>query len=119
MVRMTVPGTALLFSLALASLSAAAQPSPDHAAAEREYLRGTVLEAQRSLDEAARAYQQAIHFDPALAIAHDRLGFVYGLQGRTADAVGEFERACAIDPAMFDAHYHLGATLWWTGQSAR
>ena len=31
--------------------------------------------------------------EPGLAVALDRLGFVYGLQGRTADAIAQFERA--------------------------
>src|ERR687892_2732631 len=85
--------------------------------ARRYYLAGTEHEAKRELDRAAQAYQEAIRLDPKLAIAHDRLGFVYGLQGRTADAIAQFERARAADPALFDAHYHLGATLWWTGQT--
>ena len=56
---------------------------------------------------------------PRLAVALDRLGFVYGLQGRTAHAIAEFERAREGDPALFDAFYHLGATLWWTGDAER
>src|SRR5262245_24375951 len=87
--------------------------------AHRAFVRGTELESQQKLDEAAQAYQQAIQLDPQLAVAHDRLGFVYGLRGRTADAVAQFERARAADPNLFDAQYHLGATLWWTGEHER
>src|SRR5262245_52057324 len=111
MVRLTV---VLALNLALASVGHAQTDAA--AAARREYARGTTLEAQQNLDEAARAYEHAIQLDPRLAIAHDRLGFVHGLKGRPADAIAEFQRACAIDPALFDAQYHLGATLWWTGQ---
>ena len=118
MVRSLLPGAALLLNLALAPVSSAAQ-TPDRAAAQREYIHGTELEARKQLDEAALAYQQAIRTDPHLAVAHDRLGFVYGLQGRTADAVAQFERARQIDPGLFDAQYHLGATLWWTGEPDR
>ena len=82
--------------------------------AYRHYKLGTEHETRRDLDAAARAYSEAIRLDPRLAVAHDRLGFVYGLQGRTADAIAEFERARECDPTLFDAHYHLGATLWWT-----
>ena len=87
--------------------------------AHRHYLLGTAAETRRDLDAAARAYSEAIRLDPRMAVAHDRLGFVYGLQGRTADAIAEFERARECDPKLFDAQYHLGATLWWTGDNAR
>ena len=68
------------------------------AEARRHYLLGTESEARRDLDAAARAYTEAIRVDPRMAVAHDRLGFVYGLQGRTADAIAEFERARECDP---------------------
>src|SRR5688572_29657576 len=87
--------------------------------ARRHFTRGTQHEQRRELDEAARAYQEAVRLDPRFAVAHDRLGFVYGLQGRTADAIAQFELAREADPDLFDAQYHLGATLWWTGETER
>src|SRR5215470_6316909 len=107
---------AVVLALTLAPARVAHGQADAMAEARREYARGTTLEAQQHLDEAARAYAHAIELDPRLAVAHDRLGFVHGLQGRTADAIAGFERARALDPKLFDAQYHLGATLWWTGQ---
>src|SRR5215207_5078866 len=75
--------------------------------ARRHYVLGTQHESRRELEPAAREYGAAIRLDPCLAVAHDRLGFVHGLQGRTADAIAEFERARECDPRLFDAHYHL------------
>src|SRR5262245_23475159 len=115
-----MPGLAAVLALTLALANVAQTPSADAATeAHRQYLRGVEYEARRDLDQAVRSYQEALRLDPHLAAAHDRLGFVYGLSGRTADALAEFERARTIDPAFFDAQYHLGATLWWTGDGER
>src|SRR5262245_58428878 len=80
--------------------------------------RGQTLEQEGKLDEASSAYEDALKLAPRMAVAHDRLGFVRGRQGRTAEALDAFRRAAALDPALFDAHYHLGATLWWTKDPA-
>jgi tetratricopeptide (TPR) repeat protein len=111
-------------ALAAALILALPAPSPAQGpesvdTARRHYLAGVQHEARRELDAAQRAYEEAVRHDPSLAVARDRLGFVYGLQGRTTAAIAEFERATKSDPRLFDAFYHLGATLWWTGDAAR
>src|SRR5688572_30044749 len=111
------PVTAILTLALCGTAQAQGKASADEA--HRQFVLGTRLEAQRQLEKAARAYEEAIHLDPRMAAAHDRLGFVYGLLGRTAEAVARFELAREIDPDLFDAHYHLGATLWWTGENER
>src|SRR5262245_35748702 len=77
------------------------------------------LAARNQLDAAKGKCQQALELDPNSATAHDLLGFVLGLQGRTSDAIAEFDRAVTLQPKLFDAQYHLGATLWWTRQLDR
>src|SRR3954468_7488525 len=72
------------------------------------------LIAAGRLDEARGALEKMIAANPSSAPAHDRLGFVLGKQGATAEAIGEFRTAVSLDPKLADAQYHLGATLWWT-----
>src|SRR5678815_1318494 len=74
---------------------ATAQTTPTSAqgtaSARAHYSRGTALEAQHDLAGAEAEYRAALETDPAMAGAHDRLGFVLGKLGRTADAIAEFE----------------------------
>src|SRR5262245_11934344 len=98
-------GSAVIVALLICVLPCASVASvpqtaraPDRASARAHYLRGTTLEQQHDLAGAAVEYQAALERDPAMAVAHDRLGFVLGLQGRTADAIAEFERAVALQP---------------------
>src|SRR3954465_1572001 len=65
----------------------AAPATTGRAAARIEYGRGTALEAKSELDAAEKAYRAAIEKDPAMAAAHDRLGFVLGKLGRTDEAI--------------------------------
>ena len=51
--------------------------------AEAHYVLGAVREEQKDLNAAERAYRSALRYDPDLAEAHDRLGFVLGRLGRT------------------------------------
>ena len=98
---------ALLFALPAVGSLAAETP-------QALYARAAQLEQAGRLDDAAAAYESAIRGAPRLAEAHDRLAFVRGRQGRTAEAIEGFRKAIALRPDLFDAHYHLGATLWWT-----
>ena len=49
--------------------------------ARHHYRAGLQYETQRDLDAARRSYEEAVRQDPTFALAIDRLGFVYGLQG--------------------------------------
>ena len=70
----------------------------DPNSATAQYVLGTLLEKRQDLHGAETAYRAALTRDARLAKAHDRLGFVLGLQGSTADAIEEFQRAVALDP---------------------
>ncbi|HMD34430.1 MAG TPA: tetratricopeptide repeat protein, partial [Vicinamibacterales bacterium] len=86
----------LLLLLALLVAPAGAQ---SHAGTPRaHYLLGRELERQQNLDAAAAEYRAALERAPNLAAAHDRLGFLLGLQGHTAEAIAEFEKAVALQP---------------------
>src|SRR5262249_57032222 len=101
--------TAAVFGICLTAETAAAQAGAPPA--NPHYLRGLEYERQRNLEAAAVEYRAAIAGAPGLAEAHDRLGFVLGLQGHTAEAIAEFEQAIALQPSSFDARYHPRATL--------
>ena len=100
----------------LATMFALAQGPPLSSApsAEALYQQGLAAERKNDLPAARAAYEDAVRQNPKLAAAHDRLGFVLGRLGRTADALAAFERAVQLQPDLFDAQYHLGATRWWT-----
>ena len=86
----------------------------DAASAEAHFLMGLLCERLKDFTAAATAYATAIGYAPRMAQARDRLGFVLGQQGKTAEALRQFEEAIHVDPTLFDAQYHLGATRWWT-----
>src|SRR4051812_17104042 len=116
------PGGALRAALFLIGAAVAVFFPPSRAsapaAAETQSLLITADRpvASKQLDEARTAIERVLAADPGSAAAHDRLGYVLGLQGRTEDAIAEFERAVALQPNLADAQYHLGATRWWTKQ---
>lgn len=111
-------GVVAALILAVPVLSAAQTDAPSDDA-RRHYREGLQHETRRDLDAARRSYEESVRQDPTFALALDRLGFVYGLQGNTARAIAEFERATKADPTLFDAFYHLGATQWWAGDAER
>src|SRR5688500_7644331 len=59
--------------------------SRDPASADAQFLLGVVHERRKDFSAAARLYTAAIGAAPRMAEAHDRLGFVLGQQGQTAD----------------------------------
>jgi alpha,alpha-trehalase len=99
--------------------SRGATPAAVMAKARAELEAGLAFEQRNQLQEAAQAYERALALAPAMAQAHDRLGFVLGRQGNTAGALEHFARAVELDAGLFDAQYHLGATSWWTKDYAR
>src|SRR5829696_434662 len=68
----------------LCLVSTHAQEASDAEVARAHYRRGALLEQRHDLTGAAAAYRAAIERDGTMATAYDRLGFVLGLQGRTA-----------------------------------
>src|SRR5438045_1072975 len=121
--RLTACAAAALGAALLGPAVAAGQaqrPRPPRAPTSAALVaEGRVLLGSKDLDAAKTKFEQALERDPRSASAHDLLGFVLGLQGRTAEAIAEFERAVAIEPSLFEAQYHLGATLWWTKETGR
>ena len=85
-----------MWAILLTALVALQPAAPATSPAGAAYRQGVAAEAKNDLAAALAAYDQAIADEPSMAIAHDRLGFVLGRLGRTADAIGAFERAVAL-----------------------
>jgi tetratricopeptide (TPR) repeat protein len=77
---------------------------------------GVVLEREGLVDEAVRAYRQAIALDPKLASAHFNLGAALGRRNELAEAERRLRRALDLQP---DARTYtaLGVVTWQRGRA--
>jgi tetratricopeptide (TPR) repeat protein len=73
--------------------------------------RGNSLLAQDKLEEALRAYQQAIAARPDAAPPHVNAGYVLRQLGRLAEAKSALQTATQLDNHSLDAHFLLGSAL--------
>ena len=65
-----------------------------------------------NVDEAVKAYNQAIALDPPGAAGYQfNIGAVYTNAGRADDALKAFQAAVAADPTKAEAYYQIGVTL--------
>lgn len=68
-----------------------------------------LYEATQDQDTALAALETLVHRDPEHAVAHYRLGHLYGLLGRP-DALRELQRAVTLAPSLAEAQYDLAVT---------
>ena len=78
-------------------------------------LRAEQLAGEGQIEEAIKAYQQAISINPQFAAAHHNLGVLLRRQGLLNEAIESYTRATAIQPDYVDAHYNLGNALLGLG----
>jgi len=71
-------------------------------------IRGDLLKGFGCFDEANRAYEKAIEFNPNNALAHNNLGTDYYSKGMYDEAILAYKKAVAINPNCANAHYNLG-----------
>ncbi|MFN8059620.1 MAG: tetratricopeptide repeat protein [Vicinamibacterales bacterium] len=85
-----------------------AQATTAAADAYLAYLRGRRLEGQGQLEEAERAYREAIRLDPTAAEPHASLANVLLKRDKAEDASAEARAALEREPENGDAHWVLG-----------
>jgi tetratricopeptide (TPR) repeat protein/2-polyprenyl-3-methyl-5-hydroxy-6-metoxy-1,4-benzoquinol methylase len=73
--------------------------------------RGSALQSEGRLDEAALSYREALALDPSLAAAHYNLGTVLQTQGKLDEAIECYRRTLTLTPDHAGAHGNLGAAL--------
>jgi len=72
-------------------------------------LLGNLLAAQGRLDEAVRAYEEALRLDAKLADAHFKLGLILSDAGRYPQARPHLAAALALAPGFAEAERRLAA----------
>lgn len=90
--------------------AAAAHESGAEMSAEDWFALGYELEATE-LEEAVRAYREALRLDPEHADAHVNLGRLLHERGAVEAAAGHYRRAAELRPTDATAAYDLGVAL--------
>lgn len=94
---------------ALRSISSSAEPPTALAV-------GAAALSLRELGVAERMLSSVIVAEPSIAEAHEKLGLVRALQGRSADAENELREACRRDPTSASAALNLAAVFAGEGR---
>lgn len=105
--------------LTLALVLCAACPAfaqRDGRAADVYYRDGARFTLEGRLEEAARAFEQAVALDPSNGNAYYGLGNAYSELGRWADAVIAYSKAVSLNKYDVEAYNNLGIALAERGQ---
>ncbi len=79
---------------------------------------GTILLAQKRVDDAIGEIQKVLQKDDGDAIAHNLLGNAYMAKGMIDDGMREYNRATKIDPKSVDAYLKKGYFYFSRGKNA-
>jgi putative PEP-CTERM system TPR-repeat lipoprotein len=79
---------------------------------------GTILLAQKRVDDAITEIQKVVQKDDNDAVAHNLLGNAYMAKGMFEDGMREFNRATKIDPKIVDAYLKKGYFYFSRGKNA-
>ena len=86
-------------------------------AADSALRQGAALVASGQWDDARRAFERAIRWDPTLAVAHFNLGVALSVLGRSEDALQAYREALRLVPTLSDALVNIGVELFKQGQT--
>ena len=75
------------------------------------YNYGILLVLEGKLNEAEKAFRQALELRPSYADARNNLGNLLERQGKFREAIAEYEKAIEIRPDFRQAHFNLGRIL--------
>lgn len=80
---------------------------------------GTILLAQKRLDDAITEIQKVVQADDGDAVAHNLLGNAYMAKGMYDEGLREYNRATQIDPKIVDAYLKKGYFYFSRGKNAQ
>lgn len=66
--------------------------------------------------DSERLWRQVLRVDPLSSIAHNNMGNVLTLQGKTLEAIAHYRRALEIDPKYAEAYFDLATALSSVGR---
>jgi tetratricopeptide (TPR) repeat protein len=75
------------------------------------YNYGVLLIQEGKLDEAEKAFRQALEVRPSYADAHNNLGNLLERQGKFPEAIAEYKKAIESQPDFRQPHFNLGRIL--------
>ncbi len=75
------------------------------------YNYGVLLVQEDKLDEAEKAFRQALEVRPSYADAHNNLGNLLEREGKSSEAIAEYRKAIESKPDSRQAHFNLGRIL--------
>jgi putative PEP-CTERM system TPR-repeat lipoprotein len=78
---------------------------------------GTILLAQKRVDDAVVEIQKVLQADDRDAVAHNLLGNAYMAKGMFDDGMREFNKATKIDPKIVDAYLKKGYFYFSQGKN--
>lgn len=79
---------------------------------------GSILLAQKRLDDAISEIQKVLQKDDRDALAHNMLGNAYMAKGMYEEGMREYNRATKIDPKIVDAYLKKGYFYFSRGKNA-
>jgi Tfp pilus assembly protein PilF len=89
------------------------------ATARKHYDAGVAATRSRNWQKAHDSFQEALQLDPKYARAHNALGVVLALMGKSVVEIeAAFRSAILFDPKLPDAHFNLGKFLWESSRPA-
>jgi len=87
-------------------------------ARQARLMTGTVLLAQKRIDDAIAEFQKVLQKDDRDAVAHNLMGNAYMAKGMFEDGMREFTKATKIDPKIVDAYLKKGYFYFSRGKDA-
>jgi len=89
----------------------APQVEKEELTAQEWFERGYVFQQDKNLDEAERAYRNAIELDPSDSTAYNNLGNTLDNLKRTDEAEAAYRKAIELNPSLPEAYSNLGILL--------
>lgn len=109
----------LTLLLAMASLFAASRPAAGQATGDAQLmLEAKQAEERHDFQAAAGIYQQILKTRPHQPDVLQKLGLVYYLSGRYAQAIPPLKEAAQLDPSLWGADLFLGISFYRSGNFA-